>query len=48
MKAGIEDNGYVEILSGIKEGERVVIKGAYQVRLASIAPDSKIGEAHVH
>lgn len=48
VKAGIEDNGYVEILSGIKEGERVVIKGAYQVRLASIAPDSKIGEAHVH
>lgn len=29
IKAGIRDTGFVQVLDGIKEGERVVTKGAY-------------------
>ncbi|MBU1936528.1 efflux RND transporter periplasmic adaptor subunit, partial [bacterium] len=36
LKTGIKDEGYIEVLSGISEGERVVTKGAYKVRLAAL------------
>lgn len=36
LKTGIKDEGYVEVLSGISEGERVVTTGAYKVRLAAL------------
>lgn len=48
LKTGIIDQGYVQILEGLKEGERVVTKGAYQVRLAALSPESAIGHGHVH
>jgi multidrug efflux pump subunit AcrA (membrane-fusion protein) len=48
LKTGIKDKGYIQILDGIQLGERVVTKGAYQIRLASISPDSEIGHGHVH
>ncbi len=36
IKTGTKDEGLVEVLSGLKEGERVVTTGAYKVRLASL------------
>lgn len=48
VKTGVKDNGFVQILSGLKEGERIVTKGAYQVRLAALAPESAIGHGHTH
>lgn len=48
LKTGIIDDGYVEIIDGLKAGERVVTKGAYQVRLASLSPESAIGHGHAH
>lgn len=48
VKTGIENHYFTEILSGIKSGERVVVKGAYQVRLAALSPESAIGAGHVH
>ncbi|MEJ7738325.1 MAG: efflux RND transporter periplasmic adaptor subunit [Chitinophagaceae bacterium] len=34
IKPGVNDGHNVQILSGVSEGERVVIKGAYQIKLA--------------
>jgi membrane fusion protein, heavy metal efflux system len=48
IKVGVEDDGFVEVLYGLNEGERVVTKGAYQVRLAALTPESAIGHGHVH
>jgi membrane fusion protein, heavy metal efflux system len=48
LKTGITDNGYIQVLEGLKEGERVVTNGAYQVRLAALSPESAIGHGHVH
>jgi membrane fusion protein, heavy metal efflux system len=35
VKTGVSDGKNVEILSGISEGERVVTKGAYQIKLST-------------
>jgi RND family efflux transporter MFP subunit len=48
LKTGISDGGYIQVFEGLKEGERVVTKGAYQVRLAALSPESAIGQGHVH
>lgn len=48
LTIGVIDNGYVQVLDGLNVGERVVTKGAYQVRLVSLSPDSEIGHGHVH
>jgi multidrug efflux pump subunit AcrA (membrane-fusion protein) len=48
LKTGITDAGYIQVIEGIKEGERVVARGAYQVRLAALSPESAIGHGHVH
>lgn len=48
LKTGISDSGYIQVLEGLKNGERIVTKGAYQVRLAALSPESAIGEGHVH
>lgn len=48
LKTGISDSGFVQVFEGLKEGERVVTKGAYQVRLAALSPESAIGQGHVH
>jgi cobalt-zinc-cadmium efflux system membrane fusion protein len=37
LALGIRDAGRAQVLSGLAEGERVVTKGAYAVRLASVA-----------
>lgn len=37
LKLGLNDGVYVQVLSGIKEDERVVTKGAYQIKLATMS-----------
>lgn len=43
VRTGIRSNGFVQILDGIKEGDRVVSRGAYEMKLASasgVIPES--------
>jgi membrane fusion protein, heavy metal efflux system len=35
VKTGVSDGINVQILSGVSEGERVVTKGAFQIKLSS-------------
>jgi RND family efflux transporter MFP subunit len=44
LRVGVKDEGYVEILSGLSEGERVVTRGAFKVKLAA----TKTGGADAH
>ena len=37
LELGIKSDGYAEVKSGLKAGERVVTKGAYRVHLASLS-----------
>ena len=37
LELGVNDGIYVQILSGIKKNERVVTKGAYQIKLATMS-----------
>jgi RND family efflux transporter MFP subunit len=37
LELGMRDRGFVEVRSGLAEGERVVVDGAYAVRLASVS-----------
>ena len=48
LKTGIIDDGFVQVIDGLKVGERVVTEGAYQVRLSELSPDSAIGHGHGH
>ncbi len=48
LKTGFVDSGYIQVIEGLKVGERVVTIGAYQVRLAALSPESAIGQGHVH
>ncbi len=45
LTLGIRDSGFAQILQGLAPGERVVTRGAYAVRLASVATSSP---AHGH
>lgn len=45
LKLGIRDGDHVQVLDGLKEGERVVTKGAYAIRLSSV---SGVIPAHGH
>lgn len=47
VEVGMRDGPWVQIRAGVQAGERVVSKGAYQVRLAASAP-AAAGEGHVH
>jgi membrane fusion protein, heavy metal efflux system len=47
LKLGIKDGNWVQVLSGLTEGERVVTKGAYAVRLASVSTAIP-AHGHVH
>jgi cobalt-zinc-cadmium efflux system membrane fusion protein len=45
LTLGIRDGNWVQVVSGVAEGERVVTKGAYAIRLSSI---SGVIPAHGH
>ena len=47
LELGVRDGDWVEVLQGLRLGDRVVTRGAYLVRLAGSAPDS-FGHGHVH
>ncbi len=47
VRTGVRDGEWVGIDSGVAAGERVVTKGAYQVRLAATAP-AAMGHGHAH
>ncbi|MCP4676063.1 MAG: efflux RND transporter periplasmic adaptor subunit [Deltaproteobacteria bacterium] len=47
LKTGIRSKGWVEVVGGIQAGERVVTRGAYQVRLAA-ASGAIPSHGHVH
>lgn len=40
LKVGLRDGEWVQILDGVREGERIVTRAAYAVRLASVAPSA--------
>ncbi|KFZ30060.1 hypothetical protein IDSA_05815 [Pseudidiomarina salinarum] len=44
---GIRDGGWIEVVAGVKPGERVVSKGAYDIRLAALGGE-EIGHGHAH
>lgn len=48
LKIGLKDKGYTEIVEGIKQGERVVTVGGYQVKLASMSTSVPTGHGHEH
>lgn len=47
LTVGIRDGNWVQVRSGLAEGERVVTKGAYAVRLASVS-SAIPAHGHVH
>jgi RND family efflux transporter MFP subunit len=47
VRLGTSDGIYVQVLSGVSEGERVVSKGAYQIKLATAA-GSMPAHGHEH
>jgi RND family efflux transporter MFP subunit len=44
---GPREGGFVQIVAGLKSGERVVTRGAHLVRLAALSPQTP-GHGHVH
>ncbi|MBI5395325.1 MAG: efflux RND transporter periplasmic adaptor subunit [Verrucomicrobia bacterium] len=47
LTLGVRDGHWVQVLAGLAEGERVVTKGAYAVRLASVS-SAIPAHGHVH
>lgn len=47
LRLGIRDGDYVQVLTGLEPGERIVIRGAYLVRLAGASP-AAAGHGHAH
>lgn len=48
IKTGIRGNGYVQIINGLNDSERVVTKGGYYVKLASMSSRLPQGHGHDH
>jgi membrane fusion protein, heavy metal efflux system len=47
VQPGVRDGEDIAIIRGLKTGERVVTRGAYEVRLAAAAP-AALGHGHAH
>ena len=47
VSLGIRDGGFVEVKRGLADGERVVTRGAYAVKLAALSPES-FSHGHAH
>ncbi len=48
VTTGIADRGWVEILDGLEEGERVVVTGGFEIALASRSLEGAAAHGHVH
>jgi cobalt-zinc-cadmium efflux system membrane fusion protein len=47
VRTGVRSGGMVQVLEGVKEGERVVSVGAYEIKL-STAAGASVGHGHTH
>ena len=47
VRLGPRASGYVQVLEGLRPGERIVTKGAYLIRLAALSPQIP-AHGHVH
>jgi RND family efflux transporter MFP subunit len=47
IQTGMSTGDYIEVTSGVSEGEHVVSKGAYQVLLSAVSP-AAAGAGHAH
>lgn len=47
VRLGLRGADYIAVESGLEAGERVVDRGAYQIRLAAAAP-AEAGHGHAH
>jgi membrane fusion protein, heavy metal efflux system len=47
IQPGVRSGGYVQVLEGVKEGERVVSRGAYEIKLSTVA-GAAVGHGHTH
>jgi membrane fusion protein, heavy metal efflux system len=47
VRVGAREGGFVHVLEGVKPGERVVVRGAYLIRLAALSPQVP-AHGHVH
>lgn len=48
IQLGIEGQKFVQVLSGLQEGEKVVVAGGFAVKLAAEATGKDVGEGHFH
>ena len=48
LRLGLHDQGYIQVISGLNEGDRVVTTGAYLIHLASSSPAQAGGHGHAH
>lgn len=48
VTTGIADRGWVEIVDGLEEGERVVVTGGFEIALASRSLEGAAAHGHVH
>ncbi len=48
IQLGIEGQKFVQVLSGLQEGEKVVVVGGFAVKLAAEATGKDVGEGHYH
>ena len=47
ITTGIRNRGWVEVTSGLEQGEHIVTTNAYQVKLASLSSEAP-AEGHAH
>jgi RND family efflux transporter MFP subunit len=47
IQPGVRSGGYVQVLEGVKEGERVVSRGAYEIKLSTVV-GAAVGHGHTH
>ncbi|WP_052518834.1 efflux RND transporter periplasmic adaptor subunit [Archangium violaceum] len=47
IQPGVRSGGYVQVLEGVKEGERIVSQGAYEIKLSTVA-GAAVGHGHTH
>ncbi len=48
VKRGLKDGSFVQVLEGVREGDRVVTRGGYYVKLASMSPQLPHEHGHEH
>jgi cobalt-zinc-cadmium efflux system membrane fusion protein len=46
VKTGVRVDGFVQILAGVAEGERVVSRGAFEIKLANAGGIPAHGHQH--